>query len=130
MSFQQRCRTFVLLGIFLVLSTYGYPVTKVEGFDPRSVAFNVSDLVTRAKKGDGSAYYRLGIMFLCGHQVQQNRFIAYDYLRKSHELGYGYASLLLGMGQEFGGRFVEEGVVPCETLPFRSLMMEYQPLLL
>lgn len=130
MSFQQRCRTFVLLGIFLALPTYGYPVTKVEGFDPRSVAFNVSDLVTRAKKGDGSAYYRLGIMFLCGHQVQQNRFIAYDYLRKSHELGYGYASLLLGMGQEFGGRFVEEGVVPCETLPFRSLMMEYQPLLL
>ena len=130
MSFQQICRTFVLLGISLALPTYGYPVTKAAGFDPRSVTFNVSDLVAHAKKGDGSAYYRLGIMFLCGHQVQKNRFIAYDYLRKSHELGYGYASLLLGMGQEFGGRFVEKGVVPCESLPFRSLMMEYQPLLL
>ena len=130
MIFQKRCRTIVLLGISLILPIYGDPITKVKGFDPRSVTFNVPDLVAHAKKGDGSAYYQLGIMFLCGHQVQKNHFIAYDYLRKSHELGYGYASLLLGMDKEFGGRFVEQGVVPCEGLPFRSLMMEYQPLLL
>ena len=80
MIFQKRCRTIVLLGISLILPIYGDPVTKVKGFDPRSVTFNVPDLVAHAKKGDGAAYYQLGIMFLCGHQVQKNHFIAYDYL--------------------------------------------------
>ena len=130
MSFRKRCRIAVLLSISFVLSIHGGSLTKVKGFDPRSITFNVPDLVACAKKGDGSAYYQLGIMFLCGHQVRRNRFIAYDYLRKSHEHGYGYASLLLGMAKEFGGGFVEQGVVPCEGLPFRNLMMEYQPLLL
>ena len=130
MNFKKRCRAVTLLGISLALQVYGDPVTKVRGFDPRIVTFNVQDLVVHAKKGDGAAYYQLGIMFLCGHQVQKNHFIAYDYLCKSHELGYGYASLLLGMGKEFGGRFVEQGVVPCEEIPFRSLIMEYQPHLL
>ena len=70
MSVLKRCSIVVLLGISFVLPIYGGPLTKVKGFDPRSVTFNVPDLVARAKKGDGSAYYQLGIMFLCGHQMQ------------------------------------------------------------
>lgn len=121
-------RGVLLLSFLLPLAAWGDSVFRVEGFDRRSVHFDVPDLVARAKKGDGEAYYQLGIMFLCGHETKRNHFIAFDYLWKSHELGYGYASLLLGMGREFGGRFVKDGVAFCEDLPFRGLIAEYQPM--
>lgn len=122
-----NCICAAFLSACFVLTAWGGPVFRVPGFDARSVSFNVPDLIVRARQGDGEAYYQLGVMFLCGHETKQNHFIAYDYLCKAHEQGYGYASLLLGMSREFGGGFVEKGVAFCEDLPFRALIAAYHP---
>ena len=93
-------------------------------FDPNSVRFDVTNLVERARANDAKANYELGVMFLCGHQVPQNRFVAYDYFCKSSDLGYGYASLLLGWCCEFGGGYKDRGLSMCETQPYHALIAE------
>ena len=111
---------------FLALagSTLATTPFRVVGFDPNSVRFDVTNLVERAKANDAKANYELGVMFLCGHQVPQNRYVAYDYFSKSSDLGYGYASLLLGWCGEFGGGYKELGLSMCETQPYRALIAE------
>ena len=100
----------------------GHAPFYVPGFDPASVRFNVTNVVMRAKESDARACYELGVMFMTGHQLPANKFLSYDCLRRSADLGYGYASLLLGMVAEFGGGFIEKGVASCESLPYRGLI--------
>ena len=117
----------VLAGaVFFALAGSSFAITpfRVAGFDPNSVRFDVTNLVERAKANDAKANYELGVMFLCGHQVPQNRYVAYDYFNKSSDLGYGYASLLLGWCGEFGGGYKESGLSMCETQPYRALIAE------
>ena len=122
-----RMTSVVLTGAaFLSLAGSALATTpfRVAGFDPNSVRFDVTNLVERAKANDAKANYELGVMFLCGHQVPQNRYVAYDYFSKSSDLGYGYASLLLGWCGEFGGGYKELGLSMCETQPYRALIAE------
>lgn len=127
MNAMERILAMGMLCVSVAQLSSGEPMYRVKGFDPRSVTFDVPRLVERARQGDGEAYYQLGVMVLCGHESKANHFIAHDYLRKAHELGYGYASLLLGMSHEFGGSFVNRAVAFCEDLPYRALIAEYHP---
>ena len=109
---------FVMMPHFLGAGT----PFRVEGFNPESVRFDVTNVAVRAKSGDAKAYYELGVMFLCGHQVPYNRFVAYDYFRKASDLGCGYASLLLGLASQFGGGYINKGLSRCGELPYRGLI--------
>lgn len=100
------------------------PAFRVPGFDPNGVRFDVTNLVERAKANDAAANYDLGVMFLCGHQVPRNRYVAYEYFTRSSDLGFGPASLLLGWCREFGGAFKERGLSLCENHPHRALIAE------
>lgn len=105
-----------------VVAAAGVPVFRVGGFDPNSIRFDVTNLVVRAKAGDAVANYELGVMFLCGHQVPMNRYVAYDYFQRSSDLGYGYASLLLAWCADYGGSYRGRGLAMCESQPHRSLI--------
>lgn len=114
---------FVCVAVFAaVVAIAGTPRFLVGGFDPNSIRFDVTNLVARAKAGDAVANYELGVMFLCGHQVPKNRFVAYDYFQRSSDLGYGYASLLLGWCADYGGTYKERGLAMCESQPHRALI--------
>ena len=115
---------FVCAVLFAAAAAVGTPVFRVCGFDPNSVRFDVTNLVERAKADDAAANYDLGVMFLCGHQVPMNCCVAYDYFKRSSDLGYGYASLLLGWCAEFTSGYKERGLSLCEAQPHRALIAE------
>lgn len=118
----------VILGcvtVFAAVAVYaGTPAFKVCGFDPNSVRFDVTNVVKLAKANDAAANYDLGVMFLCGHQVPMNRYVAYEYFKKASDLGYGYASILLGWCGEFNSSYKERGLSICEDVPYRALIAE------
>ena len=117
----------VLAGVAVIAAASvnaGTPAFVVCGFDPNSVRFDVTGVVQRAKANDAAANYDLGVMFLCGHQVPMNRYVAYEYFKRASDLGYGYASLLLGWCGEFNSSYKERGLSICENVPHRALIAE------